>query len=183
MPGSEVKGAWLMTARRYIVQDCGEEVFARYVAAAPEESREALGEPVVSRWYPETVMRDALESFYREVAERDSEKFTRAMERCTVLGTHWFLQVLVSVTTPRYLLRLLPTALRQLRRGPVRLVLDVRENAATLRFTHHPFSDHPCYRLATPAILRSTLSLCVGQAARAVLTHCDATTQVVELGW
>ena len=53
MPGSEVKGAWLMTARRYIQQDCGEEVFARYVAAAPEESREALGEPVVSRWYPE----------------------------------------------------------------------------------------------------------------------------------
>ena len=183
MPGSEVKGAWLMTARRYILQDHGEEIFARYVEAAPEESRDALAEPVVSRWYPETVMRDALEAFYREVAHRDAEKFTRAMERCTVLGTHWFLQVLVSVTTPRYLLRLLPTALRQLRRGSVRMVVDVRENAATLRVTHHPFADHPCYRLATPAIMRSTLSLCVGQSARAVLTEYDATTQVVELGW
>ena len=178
MPGSEVKGAWFMTARRYILQDCGEEVFTRYVEAAPEESRDAMAEPVVSRWYPETVMRDALESFFREVTYRDPDRFTGAMERCTVLGTHWFLQVLVSVTTPRYLLRLLPTALRQVRRGSVRLVLDVRENAATLRF-----ADHPCYRLATPAIMRSTLSLCVGQSARAVLTEYDATTQVVELGW
>jgi hypothetical protein len=183
MPGSEVKGAWFMTARRYILQDHGEEVFKRYVEAAPEESREGLGEPVVSRWYAETVMRDGLESFYREVSHRDVEKFGAAMERCTVLGTHWFLQMLVSVSTPRYLLRLLPTALRQLRRGPVRMVVDVRENAATLRITHHPFSDHPCYRLATPAIMRAMLSLCVGQPARAVLTHFDETTQVVELGW
>jgi len=97
MPGSEVKGAWLMTARRYILQDCGQEVFARYVAAAPEESREAVGEPVVSRWYPETVMRDALESFYREVAGRDAERFTSAMERCTVLGTHGVALVRASV--------------------------------------------------------------------------------------
>ena len=128
-------------------------------------------------------MRDALESFFREVAHRDADKFTRAMERCTVLGTHWFLQMLVSVTTPRYLLRLLPTALRQLRRGSVRMAVDVRENAATMSITHHPFADHPCYRLATPAIMRATLGLCVGQAARAVITHYDETTQIVELGW
>jgi hypothetical protein len=183
MPGSEIKGAWLMTARRYVLEDHGEAVFARYVEGAPAESRDAIGEPVVSRWYPETVMRDALEAFYREVTHRDADKFARAMERCTVLGTHWFLQMLVSVTTPRYLLRLLPTALRQLRRGSVRMEVDVRDASATLRFTHHPFSDHPCYRLATPAIMRAMLGLCVGQQARATLTHYDATTQVVELGW
>lgn len=183
MLGSEVKGAWFMTARRYVLQDHGEEVLARYVAAAPVESRDALGDPVVSRWYPETAMRDALESFFREVCHRDADKFAAAMERCTVLGTHWFFQMLVSVSTPRYLLRLLPTALRQLRRGPVRLALDVRETAATLRFTHHPFADNACYRMATPAILRAILRLCVGQSARAVLTHYDETTHVVELGW
>jgi hypothetical protein len=172
-----------MTARRYVLEDHGEAVFARYVGAAPEASRDAIAEPVVSRWYPETVMRDALEAFHREVTHRDAEKFARAMERCTVLGTHWFLQMLVSVTTPRYLLRLLPTALRQLRRGSVRMEVDVRENAATLRFMHHPFADHPCYRMATPAIMRGILGLCVGRRARAVLTSYDATTQVVALDW
>jgi hypothetical protein len=91
--------------------------------------------------------------------------------------------MLVSVTTPRYLLRLLPTALRQLRRGPVHLTLELRERDATLRFTHDPFADHPCYRLATPAILRTVLRLCVGQSARAALVQYDETTQVVELGW
>ena len=128
-------------------------------------------------------MRDALEAFYRVVAQRDAEKFASGMERCTVLGTHWFVQVLASVSTPRYLLRLLPAALRQLRRGAVRMTVDVRERDATLRFMNHPFSDHPCYRLATPAILRAVLGLCVGQAAHAVLVESDSTTQVVDLRW
>jgi hypothetical protein len=183
MPSSEVKGAWFVTARRYILQDHGQDVLARYVASAPHESQDALGDPVVSRWYPETAMRDALESFYREVSKRDADKFTASMERCAVLGTHWFVQMLASISTPRYLLRLLPATLRQLRRGPVRLTVDVRDRDATLRFTNHPFSDHPCYRLATPAILRAILRLCVGQSARAALVEHDATTQVVHLEW
>ncbi len=183
MAASEVKGAWFVTARRYVLQDHGPEVFSRYVAAAPAASRDALSDPVVSRWYPEEVMRDALEAFFREVSARDADKFTAAMERCTVLGTHWFVQMLVSVSTPRYLLRLLPATLRQLRRGPVRMTVDVRERDATLRFAHHPNSDHPCYRLATPAILRAILRLCVGQSARAVLVESDETTQVCHLEW
>jgi hypothetical protein len=183
VPTSEVKGAWFLTARRYVLKDHGEEVFARYVAAAPEESRAALEDPVVSHWYPESVMRDALEAFFRVVANRDGEKFTAAMERCTVLGTHWFVQVLASAATPRYLLRMLPAALRQIRRGPVVMEVEVRERAATLRFSNHPNADHPCYRLATPAIMRAILRLCVGQTAHAVLVESDATTQVVEVSW
>lgn len=180
---SEVKGAWFVTARRYVLQDHGPEVLARYVAAAPEASREGIGEPVVSRWYPESVMHDALEAFFQEVCDRDASRFTSAMERCAVLGTHWFLQILVSATTPRYLLRLLPAALRQIRRGSVRAVVDVRDASATIRFAGQPYSDHPCYRMATPAILRAILRLCVGPSARATLTHFDTSTQVVELAW
>ncbi|HEY6461607.1 MAG TPA: hypothetical protein VIY73_15675 [Polyangiaceae bacterium] len=183
MAFSEVKGAWFVTARRYVLQEHGEEVLARYVEALPLRSRTIVSEPVVSRWYPEEAMHDALEAFFQEVVDRDAIRFGSAMERCAVLGTHWFLQILASVTTPRYLLRLLPSALRQLRRGSVRLVVDARDDGATLRFLNHPYADHPCYRLATPAILRATLRLCVGQSARATLTHWDATTQVVEVGW
>jgi hypothetical protein len=52
-----------------------------------------------------------------------------------------------------------------------------------MRFLHHPYSDHPQYRLATPAIVRAVLRLCVGQSARAALVGFDSTTQVVEVGW
>jgi hypothetical protein len=183
VPGSEVKGAWFVTARRYVIQDHGEDVLARYVEAAPEASREALCDPVLSRWYPEAAMRDALEAFYRVVAQRDPDRFTAAIEQCTVLGVHWFVQVLVSVSTPRYLLRLMPAAMRQMRRGPVRMIVDARDRDATLRLVNHPFSDNPCYRLTTPAILRAVLGLCVGPSARATLIESDATTQLVELRW
>jgi hypothetical protein len=183
MPTNEVKGAWLVTARRYILQEHDAATFDRYVLAAPEPSRDAMRDPSVSRWYPESVMHDALESFFREVSQRDAEEFTRGMERCTVLGTHWFVQMLVSVSSPPYLVRLLPAALRQLRRGPVRLHVELGDREATLRFTNHPYSDHPCYRLATPAILRALLRLSAGQSARATMAHSDATSQVVILHW
>jgi hypothetical protein len=183
MAFSEVKGAWFVTARRYVLQEHGEESLARYLAAVPDRWRDVVSDPVVSRWYPEDAMHDALEAFFQEVAGRDAAKFCAAMETCAVLGTHWFLQVLVSVSTPRYLLRLLPAALRQLRRGTVQLVVDARPGSATLRFLHHPHADHPCYRLATPAILKAILRLCVGQSARATMSSCDSTTQVVELSW
>lgn len=180
---SEVKGVWFMTARRYLLQDYGEEAFARYVEAAPVESREALRDPVVSRWYPEETMRDALTAFHGQIANGDDAIFSAAMERCAVLGVHWFVQLLLSVTTPRYLLRLFPAVLKQTRRGPVRLAVDVRDNAATLRFTGQPYANDPRYRLATPAIVRAVLALCVGQTVTAKLTSYDETTHVCEVAW
>jgi len=180
---SEVKGVWFMTARRYLLQDYGEEAFARYVAAAPEASREAMRDPVVSRWYPEDTMRDALAAFHSEIAKGDDGVFSAAMERCAVLGVHWFVQLLLSVTTPRYLLRLFPAVLKQTRRGPVRVAVDVRDNAATLRFTGQPYANDPRYRLATPAIVRAVVSLCVGQTVSTTLTEYDETTQVCEVTW
>src|SRR3974390_36445 len=138
---SEVKGVWFMTARRYLLQDHGEEAFERYVAAAPEASRGAMRDPVVSRGYPEETMRDAVTAFHAEIARGDDAAFTAAMERCAVLGVHWFVQLLLSVTTPRYLLRLVPAVIKQTRRGPVRCAVDVRDNAATLRFTGQPYAN------------------------------------------
>lgn len=180
---SEVKGAWFVTAKRYLLEDYGPDVFDSYVAGIPEAHREWVREPTVSRWYPEDMMRDALTSFYVEVARGNDGVFTAAMERCAVLGTHWFLQLLVSVTTPRYLLRLVPTALSQIRRGPVRVQIDTRDDGATLRFSGQPYADDLRYRLATPAIVRSLMSLCVGQSARASLTFYDESTHVCDVTW
>ena len=180
---SEVKGVWFVTAKRYLLEDYGPEMFDRYVAGVSEAHREWVREPAVSRWYPEEMMRDAMNSFYTVVARGNDAVFTAAMERCAVLGIHWFLQLLLSVTTPRYLLRLVPTALAQIRRGPVRVQIDAREDGATLRFTGQPYAGDLRYRLATPAIVRSLMSVCVGQSARATLTSFDETTHVCDVSW
>jgi hypothetical protein len=180
---SEVKGVWFVTAKRYLLEDYGPEMFDRYVAGVPEAHREWVREPLASRWYPEEMMRDAMNAFHTVVARGNDAVFTAAMERCAVLGIHWFLQLLLSVTTPRYLLRLVPTALAQIRRGPVRVHIDAREGGATLRFTGQPYAADPRYRLATPAIMRSLMSVCVGQSARATLTHFDESTHVCDVSW
>ena len=73
--------------------------------------------------------------------------------------------------------------LKQARRGPVRVKVDVRDREATLRFTEHPYANDPRYRLATPAIVRAVMSMCVGQSASAKITEYDETTQVCEVSW
>jgi hypothetical protein len=180
---SEVKGVWFVTAKRYLLEDYGQQMFDRYVAGVPEAHRELVREPLASRWYPEDMMRDAMAAFYAEVSRGNDAVFTAAMERCAVLGIHWFLQLLLSVTTPRYLLRLVPTALAQIRRGPVRVHIEAREGGATLRFTGQPYASDLRYRLATPAIVRSLMSVCVGQSARATLTFFDESTHVCDVSW
>jgi hypothetical protein len=178
-----VKGIWFMTARRYVLQEYGPEVFERYAAAVPVEIRPDVTEPVVSRWYPEEMLRDALFAFHAEVSGGDDKAFSRAMERCSVLGVHWFVQMLVSVATPEYLLRLMPATLRISRRGPVRVAVQMGERSATLRFTGQPYASDPLYRLCTPAIVRGMLGLCVGPTVTAQLTYTDTSTQVCETRW
>jgi hypothetical protein len=181
--GVEVKGVWLVTIRRYLQDERREGAFERYVASVPAEVRDTLRDPILSQWYPEKVMCHALEGLYEAGARRNDDEFVRAMEDCTVLGTHTFFKALLSVTSPRRVLKLLPTALRTHRRGPLQLQLDIRESDATLRFLGHPYSDHPQYRLGTPAIVRAMMRLCVGPSADAKLVACDATTQVVDVTW
>jgi hypothetical protein len=178
----EVKGVWLVTIRRFLQDGRREGAFDRYVASVPAEWRDTIRDPVVSEWYPETVMCHAFEALYEASARRDDE-FVRAMEECTALGTNTFFKALLSVTSPRRLLKLLPTALRTHRRGPFELLLDIRERDATLRFLGLPYSDHPQYRLATPAIVRATMRLCVGASADAKLVSYDASTQIVDVAW
>ncbi len=183
---SEVKGIWFMTARRYVLSEYGAERFDRYAAAVPEYIRQDVIEPVVSSWYPEEMLREALVAFHAEVCGGDDAVFSRAMEQCSVLGVHWFVQMLLSVATPEYLLRLMPPTLRISRRGPVRVAVQMgptAERSATLRFTGQPYATDPRYQLATPAIVRGILGLCVGPGITTHLSYVDASTQVCEARW
>ena len=127
-------------------------------------------------------MRDAVEACHRAVCNGSDTLFSHAMEKGATIGTHWFFRMFVSVTSPRYLVRLMPTALRQMRRGSVKLDVEVRENDATLRVTGHPFADHPLYRLATPAILGGLVRICT-PSGQVTLVDYGPTTQVVEVRW
>jgi hypothetical protein len=183
---SEVKGIWFVTARRYVLQEHGDDVLHRFLAGVPAIWREEVADPIASRWYPEDMLRDSLEVFHAVVANGEDAAFSRAIERCSVLGVHWFVQMLVSIATPAYLLRLMPTTLALTRRGPVRVTVQVGEAAekkATLRFTGQPYATDPRYMLSTPAIIRGVVGLCVGPTVTAELSYVDASTHVCDVRW
>lgn len=184
MAASEVKGVWFMTARRYVVKEHGEEMLSRCIQASSPVAREAMRDPVVSRWYPEGALRDAMEAFHAVVSRGLDARFATDMEACTVLGANWFVQVLASISTPTYLVKQLPAGMRLMRRGGSTLSVEPRERGATVRLVDLPYADDARYRIATPACVRALLGLCLGRAtARVTLASFTRTTQVVDVAW
>jgi hypothetical protein len=142
-----------------LLEDYGSELFDRFVAAVPEAHREWVRDPVVSRWYPE--------------------------DNGAVCGAR---HPLVPSAAPVGDDPAAPPSPRAdgARADPPRPGEGERRGArgrGTLRFTGQPYAADLGYRLATPAIVRSLMSVCVGQSARATLTHFDESTHVCDVSW
>ena len=120
---SEVKGDLVRDGAPLHSVEHGRGVFERYTAALPGGIRAERDRARRVAVVPGDAAARRAAVFHEVVTGGDDEAFSRAMERCAVLGMHWFVQMLVSVATPAHLLRLMPATLRLTRRGPVRVTV------------------------------------------------------------
>lgn len=172
---SEVKGAYFVTARRYLARERGEECLAATVAAMPRHTRESLDNPLSSSWYPEEALRDALAAFERVAAGGDRTEFSRMMEACTVDGTRNFVKALLAVSSPRFLLNRYPMLSGVFRRGPCRVEVEhALDGASFVRYDQLPFADDPRYHCTAAAGLRALLRLTTRRTPDVKVTRFDA---------
>jgi hypothetical protein len=158
----QAKGVWFVTARRQILDSYGEDMLARVVLRMSEEHARALLEPVASAWYPERSFQSAMTAVMEEVCAGDSERFAEYIEACTVLGINRFLRVILSLTSPAYVLTKMPSFWARHRRHAGELTVDIGERRALLQYTGFPFFTDRNYRIAVRAILRKTLQVSSG---------------------
>jgi hypothetical protein len=156
------KGVWFVTARRQLLVQHGEETVARVAARMGEEHAHAMLEPVTSAWYEEATFQRAMAAVADETCAGDTERFVDFIEACTVHGINHFLRIILSLTSPAYLLSKMPVFWTRHRKNNGELAVEIGHQSARLHYTKFPFFDDRNYRLFVRGILRKTVEVSSG---------------------
>ncbi len=159
---SEVKGAWFIAARAWLVDNGGAFALERILHAMPPEHRSAVRDPIPSSWYPERALQTALHAM-RDVLDLDATRFVDVMDGCTVIGTSRFFRALLRVATASFVLRQVPVMWTRIRRGEGRVEVEDAPGASLLRYREFPYFDDECYRLLTIGSLRAVVRTCTAR--------------------
>jgi hypothetical protein len=163
---SEVKGIWLVTARGWVLREHDSTTLQRIATHMDRNLRSAILEPLPSQWYPEEVLAQALRALREVVAKGSNDEFQRVMEECTELGVSTFFRVLLRVSTPRFVLRQVPTMWRQIRRGRGRVLVENRASSTVVSYSDFPWFGSVDYRLLTLGSLTAVLRVCTRETPR-----------------
>jgi hypothetical protein len=164
---SEVKGLWFVVARRYILEQHDPELIGAMASTMSPQYRAALLDPLRSHWYPEACLQESLHAFHKLVAQGDERRMLRAMEDCTLQGINRFFEVLLRVTTPRYVMKKMEVLWRYVRRGQGSLGIEADDERAICRYVDFPYFDDVNYRLLALGTLRPLATLCRGTNPKA----------------
>jgi hypothetical protein len=163
---SEVKGVWLVTARSWVLREHDAVTLERIASYMDRDFRSAILEPLPSQWYPEQVLVQALRALREVVAHGSNDEFRSVMESCTELGVSTFFRVLLRVSTPRFVLRQVPTMWRQIRRGRGHVVVENRPTSTVVAYSDFPWFGNVDYRLLTLGSLTAVLRVCTREPPR-----------------
>jgi hypothetical protein len=162
IPPSEVKGIWFVSARKWVVQDVGEEALRAVLSELHGPAREALEEPLSSHWYPEEALQQGLDAARRVLAGDSSDRMLELLEQVSLVGINTFWRTALRITSTEFALRALPVSWRHIRRGPGEMVVDVEDGFAKIHYRHFPYFDDPNYRLLVLGTLRPLLRVSTG---------------------
>jgi hypothetical protein len=160
---SEVKGIWFLATRDYALEAHGTRTFDHLLDAVPPAQRDVLAAPIASAWYPEAALQEVLSALHEVVAQGNDARFERIVEACAQKGVHRFLQMLLRITSPGLMLRMVPTMWRQIRRGAGHVEVEQHDGHAIVRYSEFPWFRDRLYRILTTGSLRAV----VGRSAQA----------------
>lgn len=159
---SEVKGAWFVTARSYVLERHGDVALREIAEAVAEERRRAVLEPIASVWYPEEWLQETLAAAHRVVAGEDEHEYVRFIEGCTEQGVSRFFSVLIEISTPAFILSKVPFMWDRIRRGPGEVTVSRNDVGSRIHYQKFPYFEDPLYRLLTVGSLRAVVRRCTG---------------------
>jgi hypothetical protein len=160
---SEVKGIWFVSMRAWLDQHVREEQRRELVASLSPPFRGAFAEPLVSEWYPEAMLEEALLATYEVVAVRDRARFLSIMEACTEIGVNRFFRLLLRLSTLSFVAKLVPTMWKQIRRGRGDVKVAIEGDQARIEYSDFPRFVDPLYELMTIGSLRALVRISTGR--------------------
>jgi hypothetical protein len=172
LPRSEVKGVWFVAARDYALEVHGPSAVEQLIAESPAKYRDIYAAPIASAWYPEDALQEALSMIHELVAQESDFLFEQIIEGCTVKGVNRLFQMVMRLSSPGFVLRLVPTMWRQIRRGAGQVDVTTYDGFTELRYSEFPWFHDRLYRHLTIGSLRALVKLCTREGPRIeVLEH------------
>jgi hypothetical protein len=168
---SEVKGLWFVSARRWVVQELGDDALRAVLAELNGVAREALEAPLPSHWYPEEALQQGLDAARRVLANDDPDRMLSMLEAVTMIGINAFWRTALRVTSTEFALRALPVSWRHIRRGRGEMSVEFENGVARVHYRDFPYFDDPNYRLLVLGTLGPLLRCSTGQAAEVAITN------------
>lgn len=159
---SEVKGIWFVSARKWVVQDVGEDALRAVIAELSGVAREALEDPLASHWYPEEALQHSLDAARRVLAGDSADRMLELLEQVTLVGINLFWRTALRITSTEFALRALPISWKHIRRGPGEMAVEIERGLAKIHYRNFPYFDDPNYRLLVPGTLRPLLRVSTG---------------------
>ncbi|MBK8715065.1 MAG: hypothetical protein IPN32_09985 [Deltaproteobacteria bacterium] len=169
----QVKGSAFVTVARWMSK-CGDaELRTRYLAALPAGTRERVRDATATQWFPERMHAEVLRAVFDTVAGGELPRFEQVIAECTTLGVQTFAKLVLSMSSPAFVLRRCPTLWAVLRRGPAEVTVDQEGPRSVLHYTQFPFFDDQLYRHYLRALLGALVRPSHGR---------DAVVEVVDHG-
>lgn len=157
----EIKGSAFITLARWFTETRRIHGWSEMLAHLDERDRLTVEGALASEWYPEALHGRVLEALFVVTAQRDYARFEAIVDACTLLGVQTFARLVLSMSSPAFVLRRAPTLWAVIRRGPATLTVEQTEGRSRLRYRQFPFFADELYRLyfkgLLTALVRPTL--------------------------
>lgn len=159
---SEVKGVWFVSMRAWMTEHLSEREQAAVSAAVAQEHRAQFTDPLISEWYPESMLHSALSAAHRVIANGDDARFVEVIEGCTEIGVNKFFRLLLRLSTVSFVAKLVPTMWKQIRRGAGEVHVEAIGDEARIFYRRFPRFADPLYALMTLGSLRALVRISTG---------------------
>ncbi len=160
--GHEVKGSAFVTVARWLQRNGDRADLTRYLAALGDGSRERVRDATAMQWFPEPLHAEVLHAVFDVIAGGELPRFEQIVAECTSLGIQSFAKLVLSMSSPAFVLRRCPTLWSVLRRGPSNVVVDQHGPRSVVHYRDFPYFDDPLYRHYIRALLGSLVRPSLG---------------------
>jgi hypothetical protein len=173
---SRIKGLVFVTCRRFVEENYGQEGYERVVSGLGPEARAAFDEPAVSELYPEAHMHAFVTRMYTVLAEGDDEAFCDMIRGIARMGISKFFRLILSLTSPVFVVKRIPLLFKRLREGPAELQIELDSAHIVVHYDKFPWCGDPIYRLTSMANIQAAVEATGAACPRVTVSECSSTS-------
>lgn len=175
-----VKSLTFTTLRSFLPKHFEAEELETVLGRLEPATRTVLETAEPGEWVPEARMHDVMDAVYDGALQGDDEAFLVFARALAHEGIGRFMRVILSLASPRFVLRKIPVVWNRLRRDAGKVVADSDGDLVRLRYEDFPFFRYRVYRLLSLANCQALVEAATGRRPAGRIAAHTGSTMLLE---